>query len=94
MNGQGIASRVKAEKSEIQVCGKVCTLREDLSDSSKATCEVPAIQTVASNQAFEIVPAGNIIGATQTASSSSMATDVFDGVNLPGITSTGSNCYI
>ena len=43
VQAQGLASRIKAEKSQIEVCGKVCTLREDLSDSSTAACEVPAI---------------------------------------------------
>lgn len=93
IQGQGLASRVKSEDMNIDVCGKRCTFREDLSDSSKAVCELPAIQTVASNLVFEITPSANIIGSTSS-SPAFMADQVFDGVNMPGISGSGASCWI
>ena len=58
------------------------------------SCEVPAIQTVASDAVFEITAAGSTKGVRQSANKDSMVTAVFDGENLPGIGSTGRNCYV
>jgi hypothetical protein len=73
---------------------------DSLSDASEVKCHVPYIQSLASIDTFTIDAEGSIIGDHTAAgggllqSSTSMGGLAFDGDNVPGPTSTGSNCYM
>ena len=49
LTANGLAAKVKNGDGKIMVCQKECILREDLSSATKAACEVPQIQSTASN---------------------------------------------
>jgi hypothetical protein len=93
VTAEGLTSDIKGGKATIRVCGKECTLREDLSTASEAHCELPSIQTIGSRAWFSLAEDAPIVGPTIT-ESGDWGGIAFDGENLPGPTGSGANCYI
>jgi hypothetical protein len=93
ITSQGLASKIKSGLASVNFCSKPCTLREDLSDASKAVCELSPIQNKASVDLFEITPLGPIHG-TVTVSNPNMKGIATDGVNFPTMDNTGVSCWI
>jgi hypothetical protein len=92
-SAEGLTTDIKEGKAQIQVCGKECTIREDLSSDAEAHCELPFIQTIGSRDTFTLVEASAIVGPTIT-ESGSWGGIAFDGKNVPGPSDSGANCYI
>jgi hypothetical protein len=68
-------------------------MNADLSTSSEVKCAVPAIQSLGSVDTFTIDKAGTILGEILV-SPTSIGDRPFDLLNLPGVSNSGSNCYI
>jgi hypothetical protein len=93
VTAEGLTTDIKGGKATIRVCGRECTLREDLSSASEAHCAVPFVQTIGSRASFSLADDAPIVGPTIT-ESGNWGGISFDGHNLPGPTGSGANCYI
>lgn len=74
LDSTGLASKVKHENAEVNVCARLCTFREDLSSASSMFCELPAMETSSSSSLFDITQDEPIRGSSQDSNKSGMAT--------------------
>ena len=96
IEAKGLKTSLDNGLAEINVCGRPCIADNDISNSneSQVKCAVPSIQSLASNDLFFIDKSGPIMGEILESNPTVMQGLAFDGANLPGPTSTGSNCYM
>ena len=80
----------------MKVCKKTCVFDEPLSTASEATCSVPPIATVKSNEMFQIVSEGTLLGEEiiYSGMTDERANRAFDGNSLPSIFGATANCHI
>jgi hypothetical protein len=50
----GLTTNVNSGQAQVEVCGKECTLLEDISTETDVHCEVPMIQTIGSRDTFTL----------------------------------------
>jgi len=93
IDAKGLATNMQANRASIKVCGKECVFDASNSDAATVACDVPYIDTLNSIESFANAEIGQIFG-TQIESKSGLAATVFDGTNLPSISSSGSNCFV
>lgn len=93
INAPGLTNSILSGHAEVTVCGLPCEINTDHSTFDEVQCAVPEIQTLASIDTFTVVKAGPILGEIMT-SPTSIGNLPFDLENLPGIESSGTNCYI
>jgi len=91
--GNGLTANVAAGKMKVLVCGEESTLLPGLSDASASVFTAPAIKTqasqLASGRSNETIMIEN-----EFASLASLKGVLFDGNNVPGLSSSGSNCAV
>lgn len=54
IESEGLYATLLDSANSIQVCGSECVLREDLSTSAAAVCELPKLSTTYSSNAYKI----------------------------------------
>lgn len=91
----GLAQNVLGGNMKVTVCGVESKLIDELSDESVAGFEVPAIATVFSEAAAGREGQAMLLkDFTEVASASSIEGTLFDGLNVPGLSNSGSNCSV
>lgn len=93
LTASGLTSLLGADGNSVTVCEKECVLNTDAtkSDSTKATCSVPALPTSYSITNFQIEEAG-VLDGTWFATESSEISKLTDYDNLVDYTDTSASC--
>ena len=90
----GLSSNVLGGIQKITACGNDATMIPSMSDDTTAFFYAPELKTAASEDNAKRSSAEMITPRNEFGSDAAFEGKLFDGVNVPGLTSTGSNCFV
>jgi hypothetical protein len=94
IDSAGLTSMVQGGLLKVTACGNEAMLVDSFSDATAAVFKTPELVTLASEtNAMREMPE-LLTPRNDFASSAAMEGVVFDGLNVPGMISTGTNCYV
>jgi hypothetical protein len=98
VNAEGLSTILKNDSVNnfVSVCDEKCTFLPDKSNNQKATCRIPKISTVYSNQNFKIETEQEDLRFRRTFSNLKNTRMLFDNqlTRMPSIDSTKTECYV